>query len=38
MIRQHNPDRLFVIGGDCSIDIAPIAFLNHKYDRNLAVV
>ncbi|MDJ0590891.1 MAG: arginase family protein [Pleurocapsa sp. MO_226.B13] len=38
MILQYNPDRLFVIGGDCSIDIAPISFLNQKYDRNLAVV
>ena len=38
IILQHNPDRLFAIGGDCSIDIAPISFLNRKYDRNLAVV
>ena len=37
-IWQHNPDRLFVIGGDCSIDIAPISFLNHKYARDLAVI
>lgn len=38
MIWQHNRDRLFVIGGDCSIDIAPISFLDRKYDRNLAVI
>lgn len=38
IILQHNPDRLFVIGGDCSIDIAPISFLNWKHNRNLAVV
>ena len=38
MIWQHNPDRLFVIGGDCSIDIAPISFLDRKYDRDLAVI
>lgn len=38
MIWQHNPDRLFVIGGDCSIDIAPISFLNRRHNRDLAVV
>lgn len=38
IIWQHNPEHLFVIGGDCSIDIAPISFLNQKYDRDLAVV
>ena len=38
IIEQHNPDRLFVIGGDCSIDIAPISFLDRKYNGNLAVI
>ena len=38
IVQQHNPDRLFVIGGDCSIDIAPISFLNQKYERDLAVI
>lgn len=38
IIWQHSRDRLFVIGGDCSIDIAPISFLNRKYDRDLAII
>lgn len=38
IIQQHDPNRLFVIGGDCSIDIAPISFLNQKYNSDLAVV
>ena len=38
IIQQRDPDRIFVIGGDCSIDIAPISFLNRKYNGNLAVV
>ena len=38
IIEQQNPDRLFIIGGDCSIDIAPIAFLNRKYNGDLAVI
>ena len=38
IIRDRDPDRLFVIGGDCSIDIAPISFLNQKYSGDLAVV
>ena len=38
IIQQHDPARLFVIGGDCSIDITPISFLNQKYNGDLAVV
>lgn len=38
IIQTYNPSRIFVIGGDCGIDVAPISFLNQKYDRDLAVV
>ena len=38
IIEQQNPDRLFIIGGDCSIDITPIAFLNRKYNGDFAVI
>ena len=38
IIQQYDPHRLFVIGGDCSIDIAPITFLNQKYNGDLAVI
>ena len=38
IIQKYNPSRIFVIGGDCGIDIAPISFLNQKYDGDLAVV
>lgn len=38
IILAYNRDRLFVIGGDCSIDLAPISFLNQKYNGDLAVV
>ena len=38
IIEQQDPDRLFVIGGDCSVDVAPISFLNRKYNGDLAVI
>lgn len=38
IIQQYNPSRIFVIGGDCGVDVAPISFLDRKYDGDLAVV
>lgn len=38
IIEAHNPTRIFVTGGDCSIDVAPISFLNQRYSGDLAVV
>jgi arginase len=33
-----NPDRVFSIGGDCGIEIAPASFLNKKYAGNLGLI
>lgn len=37
-IDQHRPDRIVVLGGDCLVDLAPFAYLNERYDGDLAVL
>lgn len=37
-IDRHQPDRIVVLGGDCGVDLAPFAFLNERYDGDLAVL
>ncbi|OLS62844.1 arginase family protein [Pseudomonas putida] len=38
LIDKHQPDRLVVLGGDCLVDLAPLAYLNERYDGDLAVL
>ncbi|WP_439879023.1 arginase family protein [Pseudomonas prosekii] len=38
LIDQHAPDRIVVLGGDCLVDLAPFAYLNERYDGDLAVL
>lgn len=38
IIERHQPDRLVVLGGDCLVDLAPFAYLNQRYDGELAVL
>lgn len=37
-INAHNPDRIVALGGDCLIDLAPIAYLNEQHDGELGVL
>lgn len=37
-IDRHQPDRIVVLGGDCGVDLAPFAYLNERYDGDLAVL
>ena len=37
-IERHRPDRIVVFGGDCGVDLAPFAYLNERYDGDLAVL
>jgi arginase family enzyme len=37
-IEIHRPDRIVTLGGDCLIDLAPIAYLNTRYGGNLGVL
>ena len=37
-IERHSPARIVTIGGDCLIDLAPIAYLREKYGEGLGVL
>lgn len=37
-IEKHKPDSIVVLGGDCLVDLAPFAYLNEKYEGDLAVL
>lgn len=38
IIEEHAPDKIVVLGGDCLIDLAPFAYLNERYDGDLAIL
>ncbi|GAB2045998.1 arginase family protein [Agathobaculum sp. TL06] len=35
---QHDPDRIIVLGGDCSVEQAPFDYLHGKYPEHTAIV
>lgn len=37
-IERHDPDRIVTLGGDCLVDLAPIAYLGRKYGDGLGVL
>lgn len=37
-IEKHRPDRIVTLGGDCLIDLAPMAYLNTRYGGKLGVL
>jgi arginase len=37
-IERHRPDRIVTLGGDCLVDLAPMAYLNTRYEENLGVL
>ena len=38
LIASFNPGTINVIGGDCSVSVAPVAYLNEKYSGDLLVL
>jgi arginase len=38
ILTRRRPDRVVVFGGDCSVDFAPFAYLNERYDGDMAVL
>ncbi|WP_340051742.1 arginase family protein [Pseudomonas proteolytica] len=38
VLNEHRPDRIVVFGGDCLVDQAPFAYLNERYDGQLAIL
>jgi arginase len=37
-LTKHAPDAVVVLGGDCLVDLAPFAYLNERYDGDLAIL
>ncbi|GBG32320.1 Protein polyglycylase TTLL10 [Hondaea fermentalgiana] len=37
-IARHEPEAIVTVGGDCLVDLAPIAYLHEKYGQDLAVL
>ncbi|MDH1701057.1 arginase family protein [Comamonas terrigena] len=37
-IRQHQPEAIVTLGGDCLVDLAPMAYLNEQYGDDLAIL
>jgi arginase len=37
-IEKHRPARIVTLGGDCLVDLPPIAYLNARYDGKLGVL
>lgn len=36
-LNQEDPASIFMVGGTCGCELAPVSFLNQKYDSDLAV-
>jgi arginase len=37
-IERHRPDRILTLGGDCLVDLPPIAYLNARYEGKAGVL
>ncbi|MFS2221715.1 arginase family protein [Pantoea sp. B65] len=37
-IKQHLPDKIVVLGGDCLVDLAPFAWLSERYNDNFGIL
>ena len=38
ILEERRPERVVVFGGECSVDLAPFAYLNERYDGDLALL
>lgn len=38
IIARESPEKIFLIGGDCGTELAPVSYLNKLYDGDLAVL
>lgn len=38
LIRQHNPETIITLGGDCLVSLAPFSYLVEKYGEKLGVL
>jgi arginase len=37
-LRKRQPDKIFTVGGTCGVEVAPVGYLNEKYNGDLAVI
>ncbi|MCJ2182512.1 arginase family protein [Novosphingobium sp. 1949] len=37
-IARHAPEAIVTLGGDCLVDLAPMAYLNERYEGDLAIL
>jgi len=38
LLDEQKPNHVLIIGGDCSVDVLPISYINHKYKGDIAVI
>jgi arginase len=38
ILEKEAPDKVVVLGGDCLVDLAPFAYLNERYEGDLAIL
>jgi arginase len=38
VLKEREPDRVVVLGGDCSVELAPFSYLAERYDDDLAIL
>lgn len=38
LLSTAKPQKTFTIGGDCGVELAPVSYLNQRYDGDLAVI
>lgn len=38
IIEENKPDKVFTLGGDCGIEVAPVTYLNQHYGSDLLVL
>ena len=38
ILKREAPDKVVVLGGDCAVDLAPFAYLNERYEGDLAIL
>ena len=38
LIRDANPEKIIVLGGECSVSVVPFTYLAEKYDNDIAMV
>lgn len=38
ILEESNPNQIFMVGGTCACEMAPVSYLNRRYDSDLAVL